>query len=281
MKAVVSLKAQHRLTDLLAAAGLARSTYFYHQKRLQAPDRWAELKQAIGEVFAASRQRFGHRRVWAQLRSAGWVVSKKTVWRLMRDLGLRCPIRRRRFVSFRGQVGATAPNLLQRDFTATSPNQKWVTDVTEFHLGEHKLYLSAVMDLFDRQIIGAATSTSPNLALTDASLRQALTTLRPDDRPIVHSDQGFQYQHRTWRALLETAGASASMSRKGNCLDNAVIESFFGHLKDELFCATSIQTTSQLRTAIEEYLNWFNHHRPHTRNKGLPPAQYREQALAA
>lgn len=279
MKAVVSLKAAHRLTDLLTAAGLARSTFFYHQKRLHDPDPQAELKQAVREVFDASQQRFGHRRVQAQLRAQGWVVSKKTVWRLMRDLGLRCPIRRRRFVSLRGQVGRTAPNVLQRDFTTTGPNQKWVTDVTEFHLGQEKIFLSAVMDLFDRQIIGAATSVSPTVELTNTSLAQALATLGPQEHPIVHSDQGFQYQHQSWRLLLEKFGARASMSRKGNCLDNAVIESFFGHLKDELVVDTT-QTTSQLQAAIADYLDWFNHQRPHTTNKGLAPVQYRAQALA-
>lgn len=193
--AVVSLKADHRLTDLLAAAGLARSTFFYHQARLTAPDPQAGLKAAIREVFEASRRRFGHRRVWAKLRAQGWIVAKKTVLKFMRDLGLRCEIRRKRFRSFKGEVGKTFPNLLQRDFTTTGPNQKWVTDVTEFHLDGEKVYLSAVMDLFDRQIIGATIGPSPNLALTNTSLEQAVGRLREGDHPIVHSDQGFQYQH--------------------------------------------------------------------------------------
>lgn len=278
--AVVSLKADHRLADLLEAAGLKRSTFFYHQQKLSRPDPAAELKQAIIEVFQASRRRFGHRRVWARLRYLGWVVSKKTVLKLMRELELRCPIRRRRFRSFRGEVGRVFPNLLRRDFTVTGPNQKWVTDVTEFHVGEEKVFLSAVMDLFGRQIIGAAIGPSPSLQLANDSLRPALAGLRDGDRPIVHSDQGFQYQHRSWRELLEQAGARGSMSRRGNCLDNAVIESFFGHLKDELFCAVSITTAGQLVAELTDYLHWFNQHRPHDSNEGLSPIQYREQALA-
>lgn len=279
--AVVSLKADHRLTDLLAAAGLARSTFFYHQARLTAPDPQAGLKAAIREVFEASRRRFGHRRVWAKLRAQGWIVAKKTVLKFMRDLGRRCEIRRKRFRSFKGEVGKTFPNLLQRDFTTTGPNQKWVTDVTEFHLDGEKVYLSAVMDLFDRQIIGATIGPSPNLALTNTSLEQAVGRLREGDHPIVHSDQGFQYQHWQWRRILGQAGARGSMSRRGNCLDNAVIESFFGHLKDELFCSTTITTVEQLTTEFTDYIDWFNHHRPHNSNKGLPPVQYREQTLAA
>ena len=279
--AIVSLKADHKLTDLLTAAGLARSTLFYHQARLACPDPQADLKAALREIFEASRHRFGHRRVWGQLRAQGRIVTKKTVLKYMRELGLKCQIRRKRFRSFKGEAGTTFPNLLQRDFTTTGPNQKWVTDVTEFHLGHEKVYLSAVMDLFDRQIIGAAISRSPNLALTNRSLQQAVDTLREGQHPIVHSDQGFQYQHKSWRAILDRAGATGSMSRRGNCLDNAVIESFFGHLKDELFCSTTIDTPSQLVTELTDYLTWFNHHRPHDNNKGLPPAQYREQTLAA
>lgn len=140
--AVVSLKAEHNLTDLLAAAGLARSTFFYHQARLARPDPQADLKDAISEVFEASRRRFGHRRVWAELRAQGWIVARKTVLKLMREIGLRCQIRRKRFRSFQGEVGKIFPNLLQRDFTTTGPNQKWVTDVTEFHLGDEKVYLA-------------------------------------------------------------------------------------------------------------------------------------------
>lgn len=278
--AVVSLKADHKLADLLEAAGLARSTFFYHQARLASPDPLADLKTAITEVFEASRHRFGHRRVWAQLRSQGWIVAKKTVLKLMRELGLRCQIRRKRFRSFTGEVGKTFPNLLRREFTTSAPNQKWVTDVTEFHLGEDKIYLSAVMDLFDRQIIGASIGRSPNLELTNTSLQQALARLGPGEHPIVHSDQGFQYQHRSWSQILHHAAAARSMSRRGNCLDNAVIESFFGHLKDELFCTDKIETVDQLIEELTDYLRWFNHYRPHDSNKGLPPVRYREQALA-
>lgn len=282
MNAVVTLKAEHSLTDLLTAAGLARSTFFYRQARLDAPDGHAELKAEIRRLFDRHNGRYGHRKIRDELRVAGWMVSKKTVLKLMRQLGLRCTIRRRkRYNSFKGEVGAIAPNLLKRDFTATGPNQKWVTDVTEFTVGNRKVYLSPVMDLFDRQIIGYATGLSPNLALTNTSLRQALTTLRPGDAPIVHSDQGFQYQHQSWRRLLTDHGCIQSMSRKANCLDNAVIESFFGHLKDELYCNTTFLTVDALIAAIDGYITWFNNDRGHSTLKGLSPVQYRAQTLAS
>lgn len=263
-------------------AGLARSTFFYHQARLRAPDPQAELKAAITRIFTGNRSRYGHRRVHLTLVAAGWRVAKKTVLKLMRQLGLRCPSRRkRRYVSYQGEIGRTAPNLLERQFTADAPNRKWVTDVTEFRVGESKLYLSPVMDLFNRQIIAHSISRSPNMMLTHDSLRTALATLGEGETPLVHSDQGFQYQHVSWRNLLAGAGATQSMSRKGNCYDNAVMENFFGHLKEEAFNHVRYLTLDALQRAIEDYITWYNNDRISEKLKGLSPVQYRTQALAA
>jgi putative transposase len=156
-----------------------------------------------------------------------------------------------------------------------------VTDVTEFSVGGQKLYLSPIMDLFDRQIIAYSVGLSPNLELTNTSLQKALNILEPGKNLLVHSDQGFQYQHITWRNLLEKAGATQSMSRKANCYDNAVMENFFGHLKEELFHHVRFMSTDALTTALHEYISWYNTERISTKLKGLSPAQYRAQALAA
>ncbi|MEU4198340.1 IS3 family transposase [Kribbella sp. NPDC026611] len=284
--AVVALKADYRLDLLLQIAGLARSTFFYHQARWFRPDPHAGLKAAIRDIFEDNHRRYGHRRVHAVLTQQGWRVAKKTVLKLMGRLGLQCPVRRRkRYNSYRGEAGRTAPNLLARDFTATAPNQKWVTDVTEFRVADRKLYLSPIMDLFDRQIIAYAIDRSPNLDLTNNSLRAALATLEPGlnpgQAPLVHSDQGFQYQHPSWQHLLADAGATQSMSRKGNCLDNAVIENFFGHLKEELFHHTTYTSPSAFIAALHDYLHWYNNHRISTRLEGLSPVHYRTQTLAA
>lgn len=278
---MIDLRAKHRLDVLIEIAGLARSTFFYHQARLDRPDPHSELKTAITTTFAENRRR-GHRVVHRELRKSGWRVAKKTVLKLMRELGLVCPIRRRRrYVSYQGEVGKVADNVLARDFTATAPNQKWVTDVTEFRISDRKIYFSPVMDLFDRQIISYAVSASPTLELTTASLREALATLEEGQAPLVHSDQGFQYQHRSWRRLLSNAGARQSMSRKANCHDNAVIESFFGHLKEEMFHHTRYLSIEAFTTALEDYITWFNTSRGHTHCEGLSPVQYRTQTLAA
>lgn len=277
----MALKAAYPLGVLLEIAGLARSTFFYHQARLARPDPQAGLKAAIREVFVQACGRYGHRRVRQQLMHRGWRVSRTTVRRLMRHLGLVCVIRRRRYVSYRGEVGMIAPNLLNRDFCARAPNQTWVTDVTEFRVGEQKVYLAPVMDLFDRQIIAWSVGRSPTLELTNSALRDALATLTADQTPVVHSDQGFQYQHATWQALLAEAGATSSMSRKGNCLDNAVMESFFGHLKEEFFNHTRFASVDLFLATLHDYIAWYNTERISTRLKGLSPVQYRAQTLAA
>lgn len=281
MQAVLDLKADHRLGVLLSVAGLPRSTYFYHHARMTRPNPHADLDAAIRTVFAQATGRYGHRRIHRELAKTGWRVAKKTVLKRMRHLGLTCRVRRKkRYAAYRGEIGTTAPNVLNRAFTAAAPNQKWVTDVTEVRIGEDRRYLSPVMDLFDRQIIAYTLGRSPNLELATTALRQAITTLAPGEHPLVHSDQGFQYQHRSWQDLLATAGATPSMSRKGNCLDNAVIESFFGHLKTEL-PLDHFPSIDTLTTAIHEYIHWYNHERTSEPCKGLSPVQYRAQALAA
>ncbi len=226
--------------------------------------------------------RYGHRRIHTELLKHGWTVAKKTVLQLMRVLRLVCKVRRKkRYNAYQGEQGKIAPNELKREFEAGAPNQKWVTDVTEFAVGDRKLYLSPVMDLFDRQIISYTIGTSPNLALTNTSLRKALACLEPGQQPLVHSDQGFQYQHASWRALLAGAGAVQSMSRRGNCYDNAVMENFFGHLKEEVFHHVRFLNTGALEAALHDYIHWYNTDRISTKLKGLSPVQYRAQALAA
>jgi putative transposase len=280
--AVAALKATYPLPMLLDIAGLARSTFFYHQAKREAPDPLAGLKTAIAEAFEAAQGRYGHRRVHAVLTGQGWRVAKKTVLALMRELALICRVRRRsRYNSFKGEVGHVADNVLDRDFTASAPNQKWVTDVTEFRVGDRKVYLSPVIDLFDRSVVAHYWSLSPNLALTNSSLRLATATLAPGQHPLVHSDQGFQYQHRSWRALLKAAGAKQSMSRKANCYDNAVAENFFGHLKSEMFHHNRFDTVEEFTTALDAYIHWYNNHRISTTLKSLSPVQYRAQTLAA
>ncbi|MET1043391.1 MAG: IS3 family transposase [Microbacteriaceae bacterium] len=237
---------------------------------------------AIRDAFEQAHGRYGHRRIHRVLTRQGWTVAKKTVLKLMRELGPVCKVRRRRrYQSWKGEIGTIAPNTQDRDFAATAPNQEWVSNVTEFRVGHRKVYLSPMIDLFDRSVVAHSVGLSPSLEQTNTSQKQAVATLEPGQQPLVHADQGFQYRDGSWRRILDRVGATQSMSRKATCLDNAVAENFFGHLKEELFHHDSFASVHELMTAIDDYISWFNTDRISTTLKGLSPVQYGAQALAA
>lgn len=278
----MDLKASHALPLLLQAAGLARSTFFYRQAALKTPDPHAALRASIHKIFTAARGRYGYRRIHAALRRQGWQVAGKTVLKLMREEKLVCKVRtRRRYSSYKGQVGKIAENLLKREFDTEAPNTKWVTDVTEFKVAEHKVYLSPILDLFDRSIVSYSISESPNVAFTNQSLSEAISTLAEDETPMMHSDQGFQYQHASWQKLLSEAKMPQSMSRKGNCLDNSVMENFFGHLKEEMFHRQEFTGLEAFASELDDYIHWYNYERISLTLQCLSPMEYRAQALAA
>ena len=281
-QAIVILKSHHRLDYLLDAAGMARSTFFYHQKRLTAPDKHAELKQAIRDSFQRNKHRYGYRRVLLDLRNQGWVVNHKLVYKLMRAMGLKAKIRQRRpYISYTGTISYIAENTLERNFTPDRLNTVFVSDVTEFKVAGRKVYLSPVMDLFDRSIVAHTVATSPSTAFTSASLAQAIKACAPEPGWMIHTDQGFQYKHSSWRTLISQHQGVQSMSRKGNCYDNAVMENFFGHLKTEMYHGEAFDTVAEFNQAIDEYIRWYNTERIQQRLKGLTPMQYRNQTLEA
>lgn len=199
----------------------------------------------------------------------------------MQLMGLKSLVRPKKYRSYRGQEGRIAPNVLQRDFTAKHLNEKWVTDVTEFNVAGEKLYLSPLMDLYNGEILAYELKSRPVLSLVTNMIINAYKVLKKDEAPIVHSDQGWQYQNPRYQEILRGKGLSQSMSRKGNCLDNAAIESFFGTLKSELYYLQKWTSVEQLRKAIDEYIYYYNHERIKLKLKGLSPIQYRTQALAA
>ena len=280
VQAIVILKSHHRLEDLLEAAGMPRATFFYHQKRLSEPDKHAAIKEAILESFEANKHRYGYRRVLLDLRNKGWVVNHKLVYKLMRQMGLRAKIRQRRpYISYAGTKSRIADNKLDRKFTPDKPNTVFVSDVTEFRVAGRKVYLSPVMDLFDRSIVAHTVATSPTAAFTAESLTKAIAACAPKPGWMMHTDQGFQYQHSSWRNLIGDNGGVQSMSRKANCYDNAVMENFFGHVKTEMYHGEVFDTVEDFNQAIDEYIQWYNTERIQQRLKGLTPMQYRNQAL--
>ena len=207
-----------RLDFLLETARLARSTYYYQLKQLDVHDKDKEIKGEIQEIYYEHKGNYGYRRITLELRNRGFVVNHKKVQRLMKILGFSAQIRRKRkYSSYQGEVGKKADNLIQRQFEASRPMEKCYTDVTEFAIpnSTQKLYLSPVLDGFNSEIIAYRLSTSPNLEQVKTMLEQAFTE-KHYENTILHSDQGWQYQHDSYHRFLESKGIQASMSRKGN-----------------------------------------------------------------
>lgn len=273
------LRHKHSLNDLLVAANMARSTWYYHMKTASRKDKYAMLKDKIREIYHHHKGRYGYRRITISLKRQGHDINHKTVQRLMGELSLKALIRVKKYRSWKGSVGKTAPNILKRNFNAQKPNEKWVTDVTEFAVGGRKLYLSPIIDLFNGEVISYSMSERPVMSMVDNMLEKALQILDTEDTPVLHSDQGWQYQMTGYQNKLKSHGLTQSMSRKGNCLDNAVVESFFGTLKSECFYLQEFRSIAELREAVNEYIHYYNNERISLKLKGLSPVEYRTQTL--
>ena len=278
---VQKLRQKHALNILLSIAQLPRATFYYHLKRMEQADKYESEKQEITAIYHENRGRYGYRRITAELRKRKFSLNHKTVQRLMKELGLVCRVRIKKYRSYKGEVGKIAPNLLNRDFHADKPNQKWVTDVTEFSLFGEKLYLSPILDLHSSDLINYIISDRPVLSMVTTMLDKAFAKIPDGTNLILHSDQGWQYQHKQYQRMLREKGIRQSMSRKGNCLDNAVIENFFGLLKSELLYLQEFQSMQHFKQELMEYLDYYNNCRIKAKLKGLPPAIHRQQALLA
>lgn len=278
---MLELRPHFPLSDLLRAAGLARSSFYYQLKAISTGDRHCDLKAKIREIFNRHKGRYGYRRVTAELRQQGFVVNHKTVQKLMVEMQLKSLVRPKRYKAYDGAASETAPDRLERDFTADEPNQKWVTDVTEFKVNNQKLYLSPVMDLYNREIVSYEIAERPLPIMIKNMLTKAFNRLDSGPRPILHSDQGWQYRMPAYRQRLHQSGVVQSMSRKGNCYDNAAMESFFGTLKCEMFHLNKFDTTEALKEALHDYIRYYNVDRIKLGLGGLSPVAYRKQATAA
>jgi putative transposase len=272
-----------RLDILLEFSGLARSTYYYHLKQLNKLDKNKVLKAKIKMIYDEHKGNYGYRRITLELRNQGFLVNHKKVQRLMKRLNLTARIRRKRkYSSYKGEVGKKADNLIQRHFEASKPYEKCYTDITEFAIpaSSQKLYLSPVLDGYNSEIIAYQLSTSPNLEQIKTMLAKAF----PDehyDNTILHSDQGWQYQHQFYHEFLNQKGIRPSMSRKGNSPDNGMMESFFGILKSEMFYGfeKTFKSLDELKRAIIHYIDYYNNKRIIVKLKGLSPVQYRTKSF--
>lgn len=244
-------------------------------------DKNKDIIDKIKEIFINNKERYGYRRITLELKNQGYIVNHKKVQRLMSKLNL-VPIvrKKRKYSSYKGTVGKIADNLIERNFDAEAPQEKWYTDVTEFNLRGNKLYLSPILDGFNQEIISYNISTSPNLDQINDMLNKAFDN-RNLEGLIFHSDQGWQYQHQSYQQRLKNKGIRQSMSRKGNSMDNGLMENFFGILKSEMFYEQEdkYSTINELKKAIDDYIYYYNYDRIKEKLKGLSPVNYRLQSL--
>lgn len=262
---------------ILSYDGMKRSTFYYQLKCIQKPDKYAELKEVIKSIFLENKKRYGYRRITLELKNRGYKINHKLVLKLMNQLALKCEKRKRnKYNSYKGDIGKTAPNIINRDFKAAKPNEKWATDVTEFPaIEDKKVYLSPILDMFNGEIISYNISLHPTFGQTMDMLDKAFNKV-PDTKGIIlHSDQGWQYQMKQYSKCLEQHGIIQSMSRKGNCLDNAMMENFFGLLKTEMYYGKKYTSVKQLICEIEKYIEYYNNERIKLRLGGMSPIQYR------
>lgn len=263
---------------LLQLADIPRSTYYYWVNTFGIPDRDAELKDVIQAIYEEHKGRYGYRRIRDELANRGHRINHKKVQRLMKVLGLKSLVRMKKYRSYKGMIGKTAPNILERNFHAEKPNEKWVTDITEFKLFGEKLYLSPILDLYNGEIMTYTISSRPVYSLVSTMLDQAFKRLTDEDTLLIHSDQGWHYQMKQYRHTLEKHGITQSMSRKGNCYDNAVIENFFGIMKSEFLYLTEFESIEHFKQELSKYIEYYNHKRIKAKLKGMSPVQYRTHA---
>ena len=264
---------------MLQLSGLARSTYYYYLKH-PIQDKYEAEKQEIQEIYDLHKGRYGYRRVSALMRSKGYTLNHKTVLKLMNSLGLKGKQRKNdKYHSYKGEVGKVADNLLKRDFHASKPFEKLTTDVTQFKVCDEKVYLSPVMDLYNREIISYSISTSPNLEQVRVMLNGLFAKLPKGARPIFHSDQGWQYQHTEYQRLLAEHKITQSMSRKGNCMDNGAMENFFGRLKVEMFYGEKFDSVISFIEHLKAYIDYYNNERISLKLKGMSPVQFRTHSM--
>ena len=276
---IQELRREHDLKILLQIAQLPKATFYYHRKNENKEDKYAQAKAEITAIFHENKGRYGYRRITDELHNRKICLNHKTVQRLMKELGLVCHVRMKKYRSYKGETGKIADNELNREFRAEKPNQKWVTDVTQFRLFGQKLYLSPILDLYSGDIVTYTLSDRPNLSMVTVMLEQAFRKIPDNTGLILHSDQGWHYQHKQYRRMLEEKGIRQSMSRKGNCYDNSVMENFFGLLKSELIYLQEFESVEHFKQELIDYIDYYNNRRIKARLKGLPPALHRQQAL--
>jgi len=263
---------------------MSRSTYYFELKKSDVvAERNAELTAKVEEIFADNKQRYGVRRVCQELHNQGQTVNHKRVQRIMHNENMFGIRPKEKYHSYKGDVGKVAPNIINRDFSTTAPLQKWTTDVSQFNFNWGKCYLSPILDMGSNEIISYDLSLRPNMNQIERMLDSAFKKIPRTDGIIMHSDQGWQYQHRYYRTVLAEQGIIQSMSRKGNCYDNCIMETFFGRMKNEMYYGHEKEFSSfiEFSKAVSEYIDYYNNRRIQKKTKWMPPVKYRMTSICS
>jgi len=272
------------VVQLCKILGVWRSAYYrYLRRKGQDPD--SQVTEHIQAIYTQRERKYGYRRIAGELkRQYNLTVNHKKVQRIMQELGIRSIIRAKRpyFSAYQAMKtdGRVAQNLLNRDFTATKPNEKWVTDVTQYRVEDQRLYLSVIKDLYGNDIVAFHISSRNDNELVLETFKKAFKQHKDVTGLIVHSDQGIQYTSHAYHDMLPTVGAKISMSRRGNCLDNAAMESFFSHLKAEALYPYNIRSIEEAQQRIEDFIRFYNEERIQLKLNKLTPLEYRRQLVA-
>ena len=278
-----ALRSHYRLKDLLTEIGMSKSSYCYCRHILSEPDKYLELREKIRSVYLDNYSAYGYRRIHRTLKAQNVYVSEKVIRRIMAQENLLPYCRKRRkYSSYKGEISPAVPNIIDRNFHAERPNEKWLTDITEFQIPAGKIYLSPIIDCFDGCVVTWSISSSPNSVLVNGMLDAAIATLGDNEKPLIHSDRGCHYRWPGWIERMERAGLTRSMSRKGCSPDNSACEGFFGRMKNEMFYGRSWMNVSlnSFEKAIDTYIHWYNERRIKLSLGSLSPLEYRNRYLS-
>lgn len=280
-----ALKKKYPLNELFGMTGMRKSSYYYQREARARPDKYVTLRAEVKKVFTENLSRYGYRRVHAIIKSRGTIISEKVIRRIMEEERLVVPYKKkRRYSSYKGEISPAVENLVNRDFHADTPNTKWLTDLTEFHIPAGKIYLSPIIDCYDGLVVSWTIGTSPDAELVNTMLDAAICNLADEEHPVVHSDRGCHYRWPGWILRMENAQLTRSMSKKGYTPDNSACEGFFGRLKNEMFYCRSWKGVSidQFIDELDSYLRWYNEKRIKMSLEAMSPVAYRRSiGLAA
>lgn len=274
-----ALRNKHPLSDLLKRINMAKSSYFYQVSCINSTDKYHNLREIIRNIFNTAYKAYGYRRIHVSLKNNGIIVSEKVVRKIMREEGLKVIyVKKKKYSSYLGEISPAVDNILERDFKASKPNEKWLTDLTEFAIPAGKVYLSPIIDCFDGLPVSWSISTSPNAELVNGMLDNAIRSLNNDEKPILHSDRGAHYRWPGWIERMEDAQLTRSMSKKGCSPDNSACEGFFGTVKNEMFYSFNWANYSikEFIAYLNKYLDWYSQDRIKISLGGMSPINYRK-----